>query len=406
MKALARAWSPVSLALSCVLASIALCLHADNILLYALEKAGAADLFVCAFLGGAAVAVSAHDDEQRRWSIGVGLASAGAGIAFALLLDVLPASMVFVCSGGLLGFGLTCLLRQWGRFYRSFTFQGALLNTGLSFLLASLWWFAMVHAGSPFLFCLGLIVLVLSGGLPLLASDIVRADEVRAGLRDREERWVPHVSIWQVMRQGWAAVVGLMFNFFVIGLTFWPLAAGPGSGIVPKPLAYVLVVAAVWRVAARVHEPQGGMLEAFYRVALPIAATLMLASPLLSGLFPGLDGMVLSILSYLGVATINVLGLVVLFWSAKSSEVGFSKMFAAFCASCAASLALGMLVFQLLGLEASRWFALVLLVAYLGAVLLGEVWRTAMRAHAAAPGSSGGETACECEAVDALEGGD
>ena len=166
MKALARAWSPVSLALSCVLASIALCLHADNILLFALEKTGAADLFVCAFLGGAAalclaVAVSAHDDEQRRWSIGVGLASAGAGIVFALLLDALPAPMVSVCSGALLGFGLTCLLRQWGRFYRSFTFQGALLNTGLSFLLSSLWWFAMVHAGTPFLFCLGLIVLVL-----------------------------------------------------------------------------------------------------------------------------------------------------------------------------------------------------------------------------------------------------
>lgn len=29
----------------------------------------------------------------------------------------------------------------------------------------------MMHAGSPFLFCLGLLVLVLSGGLPLLASD-------------------------------------------------------------------------------------------------------------------------------------------------------------------------------------------------------------------------------------------
>ncbi|WP_417350501.1 hypothetical protein [Gordonibacter pamelaeae] len=411
MKALARAWSPVSLALSCVLASIALCLHADNILLFALEKTGAADLFVCAFLGGAAalclaVAVSAHDDEQRRWSIGVGLASAGAGIVFALLLDALPAPMVSVCSGALLGFGLTCLLRQWGRFYRSFTFQGALLNTGLSFLLSSLWWFAMVHAGTPFLFCLGLIVLVLSGGLPPLASDIVRADEVRAGLRDREERWVPYVSIWQVMRQGWAAVVGLMFNFFVIGLTFWSLAAGLGSGIVPKPLAYVLVAVVVWRVAVRVREPQGGMLEAFYRVALPVAATLMLASPLLSGLFPGVDGMVLSVLSYVGVATINVLGLVVLFWSAKSSEVGFSKMFAAFCASCAASLALGMLTFQLLGPEASRGFALVLLVAYLAAVLLGEVWRAATRARAAEPSEPAGEPACDCEAVDALEGGD
>ena len=182
MKALARACSPVSLALSCVLASIALCLHADNILLFALEKTGAADLFVCAFLGGAAalclaVAVSAHDDEQRRWSIGVGLASAGAGIVFALLLDALPAPMVSVCSGALLGFGLTCLLRQWGRFYRSFTFQGALLNTGLSFLLSSLWWFAMVHAGTPFLFCLGLIVLVFQavllahGGLTTLGAN-------------------------------------------------------------------------------------------------------------------------------------------------------------------------------------------------------------------------------------------
>ena len=68
------------------------------------------------------------------------------------------------------------------------------------------------------------------------------------------------------------------------------------------------------------------------------------------------------------------------------------------------------LVGWLLGGSTSVWsrivFALVLLVAYLGAVLLGEVWRTAMRAHAAAPGSSGGESACECEAVDVLEGGD
>ena len=81
-------------------------------------------------------------------------------------------------------------------------------------------------------------------------------------------------------------------------------------------------------------------------------------------------------------------------------------MFAAFCASCAASLALGMLTFQLLGPEASRGFALVLLVAYLAAVLLGEVWRAATRARAAEPSEPAGEPACDCEAVDALEGGD
>lgn len=50
-----------------------------------------------------------------------------------------------------------------------------------------------------------------------------------------------------------------------------------------------------------------------------------------------------------------------------------------------------MLTFQLLGPEASRGFALVLLVAYLAAVLLGEVWRAATRARAAEPSEPGGE---------------
>ena len=40
------------------------------------------------------------------------------------------------------------------------------------------------------------------------------------------------------------------------------------------------------------------------------------------------------------------------------------------------------------------------------AVLLGEVWRAATRARAAEPSEPAGEPACDCEAVDALEGGD
>ena len=40
--------------------------------------------------------------------------------------------------------------------------------------------------------------------------------------------------------------------------------------------------------------------------------------------------MLFSTISYLGVALMNVLGLVVLLWMAKSSDVGFSKVFAAF----------------------------------------------------------------------------
>ncbi|MFR1166290.1 MAG: hypothetical protein ACLSDQ_00925 [Adlercreutzia equolifaciens] len=37
-----------------------------------------------------------------------------------------------------------------------------------------------VHAGTPFLFCLGMLVLVSCGALPLLASQIVQADEIRS----------------------------------------------------------------------------------------------------------------------------------------------------------------------------------------------------------------------------------
>ncbi len=68
----------MGLALSCVLAGFALCLHADNLLLGAYALEGAADLFIHSFLVGVValcvvVFVSAHDGEKRRWSIGVGL---------------------------------------------------------------------------------------------------------------------------------------------------------------------------------------------------------------------------------------------------------------------------------------------------------------------------------------------
>lgn len=386
MKASMREWSPVSLALSCVLASIALCLHADNILMYTLGAASATIPFVCSFLMGIIVlclssSVSAHDDEKRRWSIVVGLATALAGSLLALFLEVLPVVPTAVMSGLLLGFGLACLLRQWGRFYRSFSFQGALLNTGLAFLSASIWWMAMANAGSVFLFCLGLIVLALSGGLPLLASDIVRADEVREGFRS-DDLWVSSVTIWQVMRQGWAAVAGLMLNFFAIGLTFWQIN-GASAGIVPKPLAYAVVAVVVWWVALHARTAIDGLLGAFYRVALPLAAVIMLVPPLLVLVFPGIGGGKLVLVPYLGTALCNVLGLVVLFWSAKSSEVGFSKMFAAFCASCAASVAVGLVACQVFGVHAPT-VLLCLITSYLIAMVLNEVKRSFVRRKSSA----------------------
>lgn len=378
MASTTREWSPKGLALSCVLAAFALCLRTDNQLLRSLEMGGVASLFACSFLLGvivlcAAVLVSAHDEEKRRWSVGVGLVAGVCGVCFALLQEALPDWLSAAGSGLLLGFGLTCLLRQWGRSYRSLSFQGTLLNTAASFLVASCLWYAVMHAGTPFLFCLGLLSLVLCGGLPLLMSEIVRADEVRAGLRpETVERWEPLLAIWQVIRSGWAAVIGLMINFFTAGLTFWPAAAGLSTNSVSlEPLSYAALVAVVWMVVSRAQSAKGGIFETFYRVSLPVAAAIMLIMPFLHGAFPFVGAAAFSVVSHLGVAVCNVLGLVMLFWMAKSSEVGFSNVFAMFCASCAASFGAGMAAFHMLGLDA-QIVSLCLLAVYLAAMVLSE----------------------------------
>lgn len=72
----------------------------------------------------------------------------------------------------------------------------------------------------------------------------------------------------------------------------------------------------------------------------------------------------------------------VLLWMAKSSDVGFSKVFAAFCASCAASVAVGMTVFQLFGAHAQLLWSSVLSI-YIVAVVLSEVVAAIGRLHAA-----------------------
>ena len=79
----------------------------------------------------------------------------------------------------------------------------------------------------------------------------------------------------------WAAVAGLMFNFFTIGLTLWSDRIGVESGDVAyKPMAYLLLAIVVWWVVAHAYRARGGILQAFYRIALPVAAALMLVCPI------------------------------------------------------------------------------------------------------------------------------
>lgn len=135
MKASARAWSPVSLAPSRARVRIACwCLHADNILLFAFEAAAGPSF---ARVWGAVVlclvvVVSAHDDEQRRWSIG-GVGERRCGSVSRCSRRAAGVDAVGRVLRRASGLQYACCAPMWGRYYRLFTFQGALLSTGLSF---------------------------------------------------------------------------------------------------------------------------------------------------------------------------------------------------------------------------------------------------------------------------------
>ena len=76
-----------------------------------------------------------------------------------------------------------------------------------------------------------------------------------------------------------------MFNFFMVGATFWPYAGGLAvTSLSPKPLAYVLVVAVIWWVVSRARGVVGGIMESFYHIALPVSAVVLLARPLLDSI--------------------------------------------------------------------------------------------------------------------------
>lgn len=390
----------MGLALSCVVAAFGLCLRAGNQLLASYDLEGVAGLFSGSFLLGVvllcvAVLVSAHDGEQRRWSIGVGLVCGMLGATISLLANALPSAAGAAGSGLLLGFGLACLLRQWGRYYRFLSYRGALLTTALSFLIASCLELAMEFAGTPFLFCLGLLVLVVCGGLPLLARDIVRADEIRAGFLDADAAPKPISTMYQAVRGGWMAVVGLVLNCFALGMAFWPGTVDPlAEAFSARPVAYAALFAVTAWVVSRARATAGGIMERFCRASLLLAAAAALASQLLAGGGGASLGasVALSVLSHLSAAVFNVLGLVVLFWTAKSSDLGFSKVFALFCASCAVGVAAGMAASRLLELQACQIMP-GLHACYLGVMALAEGRRVAARRRASRAALEAGDGA-------------
>lgn len=180
----------------------------------------------------------------------------------------------------------------------------------------------------------------------------------------------------------WGALFGLAFNFFTMGLTFWPSTAGVSSNesVLVKPGAYAMVLAVVV-VAHLAHRRFGSPHEyessgdQLVLVMLPVATAIVLVSPFIDSTLAGVPFVVVNLLPYAGIAALNVLGLAAV---ARMAQVTARPVFSVFgwtVLACTASMGLGMALFQLLG-QGAQMVSLCVLTLYLVAMLIASIRQT------------------------------
>lgn len=405
MKTLLKEISPLSLAFSFALVSFSFCFRADNLFIGLFEAHETTLWFLVFFIVGGLCIVGLllfqHTQKQRNdirltWaqdrpsvmmvSIGGAFLALGEIIVFPLMTDPLYPEAISCIVGLLVGFGFLLLVYQWSLYMSARAPWSALLNTGVALLGASLVDFWLGHLGSTLILCLSL------GALSILSSVFLASYSRRA----RNPVSVSSTASYTQTQSGntallasgtakklfsnvWAGYSGAVFNFFTIGLTFWPQLAGlPLEGpSFTKPAAYciILLVFCLLRfISLRTgqndtQDSRFRELELYYRAALPIGVMIVLATPFISNIFPLQNILIISWLPYSGIALLYLLGFTTLLWTKQVSKESFSQLFIILVFGCAVGLIAGLIVFRLLEQQA-QIVSLCLLSLYLAMMVL------------------------------------
>lgn len=152
----------------------------------------------------------------------------------------------------------------------------------------------------------------------------------------------------------WAGFYGIAFNFFTLGLTFWPQNAGlpENTGALSKPLAYLIIglsIVAINKITPFVSQREA---NTFYHAALPIGAAIVLASPFLDSLLPTGAFFVISCISYIGIALLNVLGFAASLWAQQLTQRKYADVFLLLVGLCVGAFLAGLAVFYCFGQQA------------------------------------------------------
>ena len=389
-----RLIAPRGLALAFALVIAAFCCRADNSLMLMLDMQGVLPPFLGALGAGAllgCLALFAGPVGTRRsrviWA-SAGTACIVAGLSVAGFVQTLPAACL-PAGGALIGFGLALALCQWWAAFAVLP-SGALLATAsVAFLLASAIWYVLRHVGSFPVTCFCLVVCALCSGLLFLLSLAATENDVESDAGDaREPEPAVPIANARYGKVAAAAAVGLLFNFFTLGLTYWPVAAGLSTTSVNcKPLSYLLIVV-VLALLARRAPFEGRNAVSFAHVALPIAAAIVLASPFVELIVDLGPVPVFTSLTYLGIALFNVLGFALPLSAVREAGRPVMRAAAVYLAACALAVIAGMLVFRALG-QSAQVVSLCIMAAYLAGLAIASVRRPYDRGPHAASSDDG-----------------
>ena len=422
MKTVMKEVSPLSLAFSLVLASFSFFFRADNLFI-GLFEAHETTVFFLVFLliGGLCSSGLLVFETTRKKLAQTGdiqtdktqasttqisitktirtrnrsflIKALAGGLSLALgeiiatpLLGSPSLAALFSCLIGFLsGFGFVLLVYTWGLIFRTYSAWGVVLNTGVALLGGILISFALGHLGNVLLLCLCLGVLSLLSMTCLVVFSL----KARNGFlpdeslppSQNDNRLKPHTELAtlhttrELVSYLWAGYFGTTFNFFTMGLTFWPMMAGLGSGgpSTTKLVSYCVIVVFFFLLCFILGAQSQRKLEFSYRIALPIAAAIVLATPFLDNLIPIRSIAIISWVPYSGIALLYLLGFVTMLWTSRRTEKPFSWFIALSTVSCCIGFAAGLVVFKLLGQQAQIVSLCILSVYLLMMVLMATL---------------------------------
>lgn len=322
---------------------------------------------------------------------------------FLVLTQPLLAAILF---GIFFGVGFACSLEVWLTRFSAFSWENIILGLALSLLFASILWMVSNIMITPMTQCTFCAIIMLFGSAFLLIKPTtperqnlsesmfpppisVNASAVSSSALDAEQLdRTPSIatnSIGQLLKQSWGAFVLLVFNLFTLGLTFLPISAGvehsgtPQSGVSQKTIAYLIIVIIAWLVMRRIKRNPSEtqrILGMLYHLSLPIAAAIMLVTPFLDNLMLSTTGNFLGILSYLGIAWGNMLGLAVFAFLIKRQRSRAPKLCGLLLVGCALGFCAGTTIFALLG-TGGQVVSLCVLAVYLTALVISELFANA-----------------------------